>query len=263
VSAGTETDQQRTVRLHRRALFDTVAEQYHAFRPGYPADLVEFMVDTAGLAAGSTVLEVGCGTGQLTSSLAGFGFGLTAIDIGPSMIATARHHLHDAAVQLQVASFEEFEGAAAETIDLIVSGTAFHWIDPDVKFRKSARLLRPGGWLAVLSTAELYDDPLGSALRAIWSARSPNIAWAKQPPGPDINIAATSGLFDIPVERSHSQRLVVPAQVVVGVENTRATSLSWPEEVRADFTTELRNLLRGNDEVHLTQQTWLVMAQVR
>jgi SAM-dependent methyltransferase len=198
----------------------------------------------------------------LTNSLACFGFSLTSIDIGPSMISTARRYLDDANVLFQVASFEEFEGAA-ESIDLIVSGTAFHWVDPDVRFRKAARLLRPGGWLAVLSTAEVYDDPLGSALVAMWSARSPNVAWAKQPPGPDIDFAATGGLFDVPVQRTHSQRLVAPTQVVVGVENTRATSLSWPGEVRADFTSELRDVLRGHNEVRLTQQTWLVMAQAR
>jgi len=74
-------------------LFDGVAGLYQASRPGYPGQLVEFVAATAGLNAGSSVLEVGCGTGQLTERLAGFGFGLTAIDIGPSMIATARHRL--------------------------------------------------------------------------------------------------------------------------------------------------------------------------
>lgn len=90
------------------------------------------------------VLEVGCGTGQLTERLAGFGFSLTAIDIGPSMIATARRRLDGSAVSFQVASFEDFAAADA-CFDLIVSGTAFHRVDPEVKFCKSARLLRPGG----------------------------------------------------------------------------------------------------------------------
>ena len=90
---GAETGPERGRRRYQRTLFDGVAGLYQASRPGYPGHLVEFAVATAGLDAGSTVLEVGCGTGQLTERLAGFGFALTAIDIGPSMIAATRHRL--------------------------------------------------------------------------------------------------------------------------------------------------------------------------
>ena len=105
---------------------------------------------TAAVGPGSAVLEVGCGTGQLTESLARYGFRLTAIDIGPSMIAAARRRLDGPAVSFQVSSFEDFAAAEA-SFDLIISGTAFHWVDPEVKFRKPAlapaprRLARPAG----------------------------------------------------------------------------------------------------------------------
>ena len=91
VAMGAETGPDRGRRRYQRTLFDAVAGLYQASRPGYPGHLVEFVAATAGLDAGSSVLEVGCGTGQLTERLAGFGFGLTAIDLGPSMIAAARH----------------------------------------------------------------------------------------------------------------------------------------------------------------------------
>ena len=93
-----ETEQDRRKRHHQRTLFDGVAEFYEASRLEYPSDIVEFVVTTAALGPPSKVLEVGCGTGQLTQRLAGFGFGLTAIDIGPSMIAAARHRLEGSAV---------------------------------------------------------------------------------------------------------------------------------------------------------------------
>ena len=224
-------------------------------------EIVEFMVATAALRGGSAVLEVGCGTGQLTEQLAPHGFDLTAIDIGASMIAAARRRLDGRAVSFQVVSFEDF-GASDTSFDLVVSATAFHWVDPEVGFAKAARLLRAGGWLAVLTTGEHYDDPFGAALLEMWIARSDDGAWARRPKLTDAEIIATTGLFDSPVERTHSQSMVLPREVGIGVENTRATSLSWPEAVRAAFNEELRRHLGPRPEVGLSQETSLTMAQV-
>jgi hypothetical protein len=60
---------------------------------------------------------------------------------------------------------------------------------------------------------------------------------------------------------SHSQRIVLPAQTVIGVETTRATFLSWPEHTQQDFTRDLRRHLQHRADVYLTQQTSLAMAQ--
>jgi ubiquinone/menaquinone biosynthesis C-methylase UbiE len=166
-----ESQQDRGARRHHRTLFDGAADLYQSSRPGYSDDIVRFISATAGLGAGARVLEVGCGTGQLTAVLARSGFSLTAIDIGPSMVGTARSRLGDPAITFQVASFEEFAAPAA-AFDLIVSAAAFHWIDPEVKYARSARLLRQGGWLAVIDGDESYHDPFGSALHEMWLARS-------------------------------------------------------------------------------------------
>ncbi len=93
------------------------------------------MLTTAGLQTGSAVLEVGCGTGQLTEQLALFGFDLTAIDIGPSMIAGARRRIGDREVSLRNVAFEDFERPGV-SFDMVVSATAFQWVDPEVKFTK-------------------------------------------------------------------------------------------------------------------------------
>jgi ubiquinone/menaquinone biosynthesis C-methylase UbiE len=257
-----ETDQERSRRLHQRMLFDSVAQLYDASRLGYPSDLVEFVIATAATGAGSAVLEVGCGTGQLTESLAGHGLRLTAIDIGSSMVAAARRRLDGLAISFQVSSFEDFSAADA-SFDLIISGNAYHWVDPDVRFRKPARLLRPGGWLALLDTVERCDDPFGTALLGMWTARSDDgTAGARQPHFADTEVIAGTGLFETPVYEMHTQRIVRSAEEVIGVENTRATSLSWPADVRRQFTAELRHHLRADTEVHLTQQTSLTMARV-
>ncbi|HTX81014.1 MAG TPA: class I SAM-dependent methyltransferase [Streptosporangiaceae bacterium] len=261
MARGAETEQDRSKRHYQRTLFDGVAVLYEASRLGYPSDIVEFVVATAALGADSSVLEVGCGTGQLTERLAGFGFSLTAIDIGPSMIATARRRLEGSAVTFLAASFEDFPAADA-SFDLIVSGAAFHWIDPEVKFRKSAQLLRPGGWLAVLDIDEHYDDPLGAALTDMWVAHGDaSGAWVKR--ASDAELITHTGWFSEPIHRTSAQRIVRPADVVIGVEATRATSLSWPENVRRGFTEELARHLEPHGEVHLTQQTSVTMARIQ
>lgn len=260
VGTAAETEQERRQRRHQRTLFDSVAQLYEASRLGYPSDIVE--VATAGLGAGSAVLEVGCGTGQLTECLACFGFRLTAIDLGPSMISAARRRLAGSAVLFEVASFEDFAAPEA-SFDLIVSGTAFHWVDPEVRFRKPARLLRPGGWLALLETGERYDEPFRAALRGMWAARGgPGRPLVRQPHFADTEVIAGTGLFETPVHQAHTQRIVRAAETVVDVENTRATTLNWPDDIRRDFTEELRRHLRFQTEVQLTQETSLTMARV-
>jgi ubiquinone/menaquinone biosynthesis C-methylase UbiE len=257
-----ETEQERSKRRHQRTLFDSVAPLYEASRLGYPSDVVEFAVATAAVGADSEVLEVGCGTGQLTESLACYGFRLTAIDIGPSMVAAARRRLGGRALWFQVSSFEDFAAADA-SFDLIVSGTAFHWVDPEVMFRKPARLLRPGGWLALLETGERYDDPFGATLRGMWAARSDDgDARLRGPHFADTEVITGTGLFETPIHQTHAQRIVRSAETVVGVENTRATSLNWPDDIRRDVTEELRHHLRFQTAVHLTQETSLTMARV-
>jgi ubiquinone/menaquinone biosynthesis C-methylase UbiE len=261
VSTSGESGQDRDKRHYQRTLFDGIAERYEASRPGYPGQVMEFVATTAGLGPGAAVLEVGCGTGQLTEQLASSGFRLTAIDIGPSMIAAARRRLAGAGVCLLATSFEDLPAADA-SFDLVISGAAFHWIDPEVAFSKSARLLRPGGWLALLGTQEDYGDPLGAAIDAAWDAHGDTAgAWDK-PPSDPAAIAAT-GLFGAPVRLTQKEQATAQAAGVIALESTRAAFLSWPGDNQRRFTEELRRLLEPHPVVHLTQHTSVTMAQVR
>jgi SAM-dependent methyltransferase len=135
-----------------RAMFDQAAELYNRARPGYPAELVAELAKLAGIKAGSRVLEVGCGTGQLTVPLAKHGCEIVAIDIGANMAALARRNLaRYRSVQVMVAAFEEWP-IPTEPFDALVSATAFHWLDPAVRVSKAADALRPGGTLATIAT---------------------------------------------------------------------------------------------------------------
>jgi ubiquinone/menaquinone biosynthesis C-methylase UbiE len=140
----------RTAQL--RETFDAVAERYDRVRPGYPRQTVEDLEHLAALRVGGRVLEIGCGTGQLTVPLARLGTTLTAVELGTALADVARRNAAAYPnVQVVVGAFEEVP-LADNAFDLVVAATSFHWIDPATRLTKSARVLRPGGSLAVIDT---------------------------------------------------------------------------------------------------------------
>ena len=89
-------------------VFNEVAEDYDRHRPSYPDELIDRVCAGAGLRAGDAVLELGCGTGQLTRSLLARGLSVTAVEPGERLLARARHQLAGAGdVELVDARFED------------------------------------------------------------------------------------------------------------------------------------------------------------
>jgi hypothetical protein len=109
---------------------------------------------------------------------------------------------------------------------------------------------------------ERYDEPLGPALDRLWRERAAGDgAWVTR--RADDAAIDDSGRFWTPAGRTFAARMTRPAEDVVGVENTRATSLGWPEDVRRDFNAELRRALGGRAEVGLTLEASVTLARVR
>jgi SAM-dependent methyltransferase len=139
-------------RARLRLTFDTAAERYDRIRPRYLPEVFDEIELFAGLGPGSRILEVGCGTGQATIDLAVRGYAVVAVEMGAELAAIARRRLAgNAAAEVVVADFERWE-LPAEPFDAVVSATAFHWIDPEIRFIKAAGALRPGGTLAIIDT---------------------------------------------------------------------------------------------------------------
>ena len=134
----------------RRESFDVVAEYYNLYRSPYPQEVVDTIIALSNLRNGSRVLEIGCGTGQLSVPLAQHGIDLLAIELGPHLAALARRNLKRFPnVQVEASSFEEWP-LPSQKFDAVVSASAFHWLDLDVRFSKSAEALYPGGFLMIL-----------------------------------------------------------------------------------------------------------------
>ena len=171
------------------AVFDTMADEYDRHRPGYPDELIDLACRTAGLTAGDPVLEIGCGTGQLTRSLVARELHVTAVEPGENMIAIAGRT--SAGVQFVKQRFEDARLTAPFPAAFCAS--AFHWIDPDVSWRKVAASLAPGGLLALIQWCGVRDDQTAAdadALMAALAAAAPEIAegW---PPLRDLETIAT------------------------------------------------------------------------
>jgi ubiquinone/menaquinone biosynthesis C-methylase UbiE len=272
-----ETQSERESRERRRLVFDAGAERYDATRRGYPESLVSRIIETSGLSGGSRVLEIGCGTGQLTRQLDDLGFVITALDPSPSMIATAARHFESGTVEFLTTTFEDYE-AGDDRFQLIVSATAFHWVDPAVGWVKCAGLLQPGGWLALLSTGERYDEPVRSQLRELyirntdgpttWADPPSSEAQARKDGSNDIserwsgNPSTSQGLFGPAAAWRESSRRRVSSKFVVDLELTRATTLSYEPGKRDAFVQDLRVILEPFTMVELTQVSRLIMAPV-
>jgi ubiquinone/menaquinone biosynthesis C-methylase UbiE len=160
-------------------VFDGVAAEYDGHRPGYPDALIDRACEVARLAPGARVLEIGCGTGQLTLSLLARGLRVTAVEPGARLIARADERLAGAGeVQFVHARLEE-ASLPHSSYQAVFSASAIHWVDPDVSWRTIARALVDGGTLALLSYFGV-DDPRSrqdqQAFRATLARIAPELA---------------------------------------------------------------------------------------
>jgi ubiquinone/menaquinone biosynthesis C-methylase UbiE len=131
-------------------VFDEIAAEYDRNRPMYPDELVDQACQVAGIGDGDQVLEIGCGSGQLTRSLAARGLHVTALEPGRNLMALARQNLEGAgAVEFMNARFED-ASCPREHFRAVFSASALHWVDPGVSWRKIADVLVPGGTLALV-----------------------------------------------------------------------------------------------------------------
>jgi SAM-dependent methyltransferase len=130
--------------------FGKAVGDYERGRPNYPREAVDWLLARASDALGRAVTDaadVGAGTGKFTESLIAHGLAVTAVDPDSGMLMRLAVN-HPSAVAL-AASAEELPLDDA-SVDLVTCAQAWHWVDPVAASVEVARVLRPGGSLALV-----------------------------------------------------------------------------------------------------------------
>ena len=150
-----------------------VVELYRRYRRGYPPAVVDALVSAFGLTGDDIVVDVGCGTGQLTLPMAGRVRAVVGVDPEPDMVALARttaaeHGVTNATWVVGADSDLPALGELINGVGAFTIGQALHWMDHERLFRAVAPMIRPGGGVAVVSNGTplwLQDTGWSRALR--------------------------------------------------------------------------------------------------
>jgi SAM-dependent methyltransferase len=209
------------------ATFDTAAALYQRVRPEYPPELYDRLLDVTGLAPGRHLLEVGCATGKATLPLARRGFRITCLEPGAALAAEARRNLADFDVDVVESRFEDWD-AHGRRYAMVYAATAWHWVDPSVRYGKAAEVLERGGHLALWNAVHVipYDgDTFFAEIQDVYEEIGEGI-----PPGTPIprpqelddesaDIEA-SGLFDVVEVRQYDWEVVYDAAGYIDLLDT-------------------------------------------
>lgn len=130
--------------------FTSRVDNYVKFRPSYPREVMTILADECGLTPAWRLADIGSGTGILTEMFLKNGNAVFAVEPNRAMRAAAETMLKD------YPNFKSIDGTAEATtlaeasVELVAAGQAFHWFDPPRARREFARILRPGGWTALI-----------------------------------------------------------------------------------------------------------------
>jgi SAM-dependent methyltransferase len=232
----------------RRLVFGEVAELYDASRPTYPHQLVDDVLELARVRDGDAVLEVGAGTGKATVLFAARGPSVIAIEPSAEMAAVARRNCAPyPSVEIVESDFEHWD-PAGRTFGLLYSGQAWHWIDPERRYRYARAALRPSGVLAAFwNRAAWGSSSIRDALRDVYEQAVPDLppvglmhpanTSSSEREDWEGDIAAAAG-FDDPEVRSYEWSIDYSG-------NEYARMLATLSEIRLLAPHERRALLTG------------------
>jgi len=125
-------------------------ESYVKYRPSYPRAILDLLAADCGLTSSSVVADVGSGTGILSTLFLENGNRVFGVEPNPEMRAAAEELLGDHPRFTSVAGTAEATTLDGDSVDLIVAGQAFHWFDQRRSRVEFERILRSGGWVALV-----------------------------------------------------------------------------------------------------------------
>lgn len=179
--------------------FNAGAAAYEAARPGYPDEALAALVEHLGIGAGTRVLDLAAGTGKLTRRFVELGCSLVAVEPVGGMRAQLASVLPDVEVVDGTAEAIPLPDAS---VDVVAVAQAFHWFDAPAALEEIARVLRPGGGLAILWNERDEGTPWVAEMSRLirWHERTvsryQHVDW--------VGVVAASGRFTPLEERTVS-----------------------------------------------------------
>ncbi len=252
----------------RRLAFGGVADLYDRMRPSYPPALVDDVLAFAGV---GRTLEVGAGTGKATVLFAARSVEVVALEPSLEMAAVARRNCDRyPGVSIVESDFEHWDGDG-RGFQLIYSAQAWHWVAPEVRYRRAQELLEDGGGLAVFFTGPRWEDtelykPLLTAYREAAPQFKPS---GPMHPGSVVNqlrpwwleFDAADG-FEAPEERSYDWSEAYSAHEYVALLRTHSDHILLPEEQRAPLLEAVAEAIeRHGGVLEFAYRTWLYLAR--
>lgn len=130
--------------------FTNRVENYVKHRPSYPAEVTETLRVECGLNPESVVADVGAGTGIFSELLLAAGWRVIGVEPNEKMRRAAEERLGGRKDFTSRAGSAEQTGLPDASVELVVAAQAFHWFRREEARREFARILRPGGWVALV-----------------------------------------------------------------------------------------------------------------
>jgi SAM-dependent methyltransferase len=220
-----------------------VAELYDRMRPSYPLALVDDVLAFAGV---GRALEVGAGTGKATVLFAARDVEVVALEPSAEMAALARRNCaRYPGVSIVESDFEQWAGDDGG-FRLIYSAQAWHWVAPEVRYRRARELLDDGGALAVCFTGPQWQNTeLYEPLLVAYREAAPQF----EPSGPMhpasevkrlrpwwLEFGAADG-FEAPEERVYDWSQSYSADEYVALLQTHSDHILLSEEERTPLLT--------------------------
>jgi SAM-dependent methyltransferase len=162
-----------TAAMEHARSFDAWAPDYDRYRPGYPGELFSRIVSNLALPVRPLVADLGAGTGRATLAMVELGWRVTAIEPGGAMLDILRARATDAGlVVATVQASAEATGLDPASVDLVTAAQAFHWFDKPRAVKEMARIVRPGGGVALFWNVRDEDrSPFIADYHALLAAR--------------------------------------------------------------------------------------------
>ena len=149
--------------LNSTERFSSRVTNYVRYRPGYPPEMLNVLKDECGLTSDTVIADVGSGTGFLAKVFLENGNRVYGIEPNPEMRQAGE------AILKAFPKFASIVGTAEATtlpdasVDFVTAGQAAHWFDAAKARREFLRIVRPGGWLALV-----WNDRSTEATPLLW-----------------------------------------------------------------------------------------------